>query len=106
MDKTSQLQRKTLKYLLQTKYETERIRRSERIISSVSFILMLVFLAGPILVFRDLGYEKYVLAMCSALGGLVAFYGQANAAGTRQLEFLHDYIDFDKVKSVVEDGYT
>ena len=106
MEQKNSLGQKTLRYLLQTKYEPAKIRRSQRIIKSVSLLLVVVLIVGPIVYFRELGYEKYVLIICSTFAGLLAFYGQANSAGTEQLEALHDYIDFEKVRSAIEDGET
>ena len=106
MDKESQFRRRTLQHILLTKFEPKQIARSERLVTWAGVFLLLTFIVGPILYYRDLGSEKYVLLLCGAIAGLVAFYWQMTIEGNKGTKALHDYIDFEKVKSDVGDGDT
>ena len=63
---------------------------------------MLALLMGPILYFRDLGVEKYILAICSASAGMLAMFWQTYSLSNQTLRDLHDFIDFEKLKSSLE----
>lgn len=106
MSEQIQNRQKLLNHLVLTKEHPEKIRRSESIISSLGFFGLLALIIGPVLYFRDLGIEKYVLMGCAIAAGMIAMFWQYNAQANRTLEDLHEFIDFDKVKSSLEQDAT
>ena len=102
MSRDSQRKQKTLQCLLLSKEQPEKIRRSERTISSLCFLAMLVLLIGPILYFRDLGIEKYVLAISAASAGMLAMFWQTYSQSVQTMRDLHSFVDFEKLKSALE----
>ena len=93
---------KLLRHVLLAKEHPEKIRRSQTIISSLGFFAMLLLLIGPVLYFRDVGVEKYILMSCSAAAGIIAMFWQYNSQINRGLNDLLDFVDFDKLKSALE----
>ena len=87
-----------------TKEDPEKIRRSERQVAITCFLAMVVLLIGPILYFRDLGFGKYVFAFCAVSAGLLAMFWQSYTQSNQSLRNLHEFIDFDKVKSELDKG--
>jgi hypothetical protein len=102
MDKASSLKLKTLEYALKTLDEPDRIHRGKRLIKIASIIAMAALLIGPVLYFRDLGHARYVIAFCSAIGGGIGFWGSVNEAASEQIEYLNDFIDFEKIRLTID----
>ena len=102
MDRACRLKLKTLEYALKTQDNPDLIRRSKRLIKVISIIAMAVLLLGPLLYFRDLGYARYVIAVCSGIGGIIAIWGTVNEVASDQIEYLNDFIDFEKIRLTIE----
>ena len=102
MIKKQKSRNKLLRHVVLAKEHPEKIRRSETIISSLSFFSMLVLILGPALYFRGMGIEKYILMGCSAAAGINAMFWQYNSQANRGLNDILEFIDFDRLKSAAE----
>ena len=102
VDRDQQRRQKLLQCLILTKDDPAKVRRSERQVAVTCFLAMVVLLGAPILYFRDLGFAKYVFALCTVSAGLLAMFWQCNTNSNQSLRDLHEFIDFDKVKSVLD----
>ncbi len=101
MDRDQQRRQNLLQCLVLTKEDPAKVRRSERQVAITCFLAMVLLLGGPILYFRDLGFAKYVFAFCAVSAGLLAMFWQSYTNHNQSLRDLHEFIDFDKVKSVL-----
>jgi hypothetical protein len=104
VEKDKQRRQNLLQCLVLTKEDPAKIRRSERQVAITCVLAMAALLIGPILYFRDFGFAKYVFAFCSVSAGLLAMFWQSYTHSNQSLRDLHEFIDFDKVKSVLEEG--
>lgn len=95
---------KDLEFLLKTKTDPAGVRRSVITVRWLGLVVGVLLMLGPILYFRDQGFARYVIGFCAALGGILLFWGEVNASTTEQLKSLHDFIDFEKVKSRIKNG--
>lgn len=102
MSKFNSPRQQDLEYLLKTKTDADGVRRSKKTVRLLGALVGFVLILGPILYFHELGYARYVIGICAALGGILVFWGEANSSTTKQLESLHDFIDFEKVKSEID----
>ncbi len=98
-DKVNRFRRRTLEYMLSTKFEPDEVKRSERFSAVVGGLGQIAFIAGPILYFDGLRYEVFVLLGCGALAALASVFWYLSSSGNRAMRDLHDYIDFEKMKS-------
>ena len=102
MSRDPQLKQKTLQCLLASKEQPEKVKRSERTVSALCFLGMLSLLIGPIFYFRDLGIEKYIIAVSAASAGMLAMVWQTYSQSIKTMQYLHSYVDFEKLKSTLE----
>ncbi len=102
MTKQERDRQKQLRCVLLAMEQPEKIQRSETLMSRVGFVAMFLLLVVPAVYFRDLGFEKYVLMLCSATAGMLAMFWQYNTQAIRELRNLHEFVDVDKLKAALE----
>ena len=103
MTKEERDRQKQLRCVLLAIEQPERIRRSDTLMSRVGFVAMFVLLVVPAVYFRDLGFEKYILMLCSATAGMLAMFWQYNTQAMRELRNLQEFLDVDKLRAALDD---
>lgn len=102
MQRVESQRAKTLKYVLRTRNAPDQVKRTGRSFRIISLVLGTILILAPILYFRELGYSKYLIALLSGVGAILVFWGEVNRSSTEQIEHLHDFIDFERMKNEVD----
>jgi hypothetical protein len=104
-DKTAQ-RKKLLTFLLESRESASKLRNRtltrSRLLRAAAYVLII----GPLLYFRDLGSIKYAVAFSSGIGGALIGWSTSVDSTIARYEWLHKFIDFDKVKVELDKGAT